>query len=200
MEARQQVHLIICEGSSEVAYLQELNRLLREHEIPLVYGHTSCDGGQYSTVVRKYRETKKHNPRTKIHICIDYDIYLRNNNNNWTSYTRKPASIPDFYFTHMNFEDFLSLHLENNLSDTWYHLCASNHHFTSPMHAETYTPLFTTNIFPDYKKGEIPFTLTAGHLSSLFNNLNKVENPFSCGFGILLQQHLRECNGQELLT
>ncbi|HKM06838.1 MAG TPA: hypothetical protein VJ869_07585 [Sphaerochaeta sp.] len=68
------------------------------------------------------------------------------------------------------------------------------------MHAETYTPLFTTNIFPDYKKGEIPFTLTAGHLSSLFNNLNKVENPFSCGFGILLQQHLRECNGQELLT
>ena len=64
MEIRQQeVHIIVCEGSSEVAYLQELNRLLREKEIPLVYIHKSCDGGQYSKVVRTYKKAKKESSK-----------------------------------------------------------------------------------------------------------------------------------------
>ncbi len=192
MEIRQQeVHIIICEGSSEVAYLQELNKLLREKEIPLVYIHKSCDGGQYSKVVRAYKKAKKDNPRTSIHICIDFDTYLRNDTNNWTSYQNKPKSIPEFLFTTMNFEDFISLHLEKELSDTWDHLCASNNHFSSPMHASIYTPLFAKNIIPGYKKGEFPFTLTTSHLSLLFKNLTNAENHFPCGFGLLLYQHLR---------
>ena len=112
MEARQQVHIIICEGTSEAVYLQELNRFLREEEIPLVYKPESCDGGQYSNVVRKYKKTRKNNPRSTIHICVDFDIYLRNDNSNWTSYETRPKDIPEFLFTTMNFEDFLSLHLD----------------------------------------------------------------------------------------
>lgn len=201
METRQQeVHIIICEGSSEVAYLQELNRLLRENEIPLVYIQKPCDGGQYSKVVRKYKEVRKENRRSPIHICIDYDTYLRNNSNNWTSYRNRPQGIPEFLFTTMNFEDFLSLHLDKTLSDSWHHLCSRNNHFSSPMHSETYTPLFTANIVPGYRKGEIPFSLSAGHLFLLFDNLNNPENPFPCGFGALLQQHLRALNRLDIST
>ncbi len=100
----------------------------------------------------------------------------------------------------MNFEDFLSLHVEKGLSDPWYHLCSTNYHFSTPMHAITYIPLFTANIFPSYRKGEMPFTLTASHLSLLFSNLDNPDNHFPCGFGLLLQKHIRGCSGGDPLT
>lgn len=141
--------------------------------------------------VKRFNCHFKRNPRSTIHICVDFDIYLRNDNDNWTSYETKPKGIPEFLFTNMNFEDYLSLHFEKGLSDTWYQLCSNNHHFSSPMHDITYTPLFTANILPGYKKGEMPFTLTASHLSLLFRNLNNTDNHFPCGFGLLLYQHLK---------
>lgn len=49
------------------------------------------------------------------------------------------------------------------------------------MHARTYVPLFTTHIIPNYKKGEMPFTLTVSHRSLLFSNLNNPENHYPCG-------------------
>ncbi|MDT4763191.1 hypothetical protein [Sphaerochaeta sp. PS] len=199
MEERQHVHMIICEGTSEAVYLQELNRFLREEEIPLVYIPISSNGGQYSKVVKTYKTARKNNPRTPIHICLDYDIYLRNNDGNWASYVNRPKSIPEFLFTHMNFEDFLTLHLEKELSEKWYCLCKSRQHFSSPMHADTYVPLFAENIIPFYTKGEMPFVLTIKHLKNLFSNLNGAHAAFPCGFAQLFQQHLKDLARADIL-
>ena len=48
--------IIVCEGASEKAYIQELNRYLEEEDIPLHFIPRPSNGGQFSPVVKKYRE------------------------------------------------------------------------------------------------------------------------------------------------
>jgi hypothetical protein len=63
---RNQNIIIVCEGASEKAYIQELTRYLEEEDIPLHFIPRPSNGGQYSPVVKKYREVRKENRTTKI--------------------------------------------------------------------------------------------------------------------------------------
>ena len=91
--------IIVCEGDSEVAYIQELNRLFREMEISATL-HPVCVGtGFFSNVVAVYRAVRRENPRTPIHIWVDWDVYARNKRQCLDAYFRKSRGIPAFCFS-----------------------------------------------------------------------------------------------------
>ena len=152
----------------------------------------SSDGGKYSQVIKKYKRIKKDNPRTEILIWIDYDIYERNDNKNGDHYRSKPRGIPDFHFSYFNFEDFLTLHMEENFLETWQRICTSNNHFLSPMHAIIYEPLFKENIIIGYEKGTMPFQITEEHLNRLWKNQDDSSILFHCDFAIFLKNLVNE--------
>lgn len=142
MYTRNQNIIIVCEGASEKAYIQELNRYLEEEDIPLHFIPRPSNGGQYSPVVKKYREVRKDNRTARILIWVDWDRYLRNDNADMDNYLKKPSDIPDFHFSYMNFEDFLSMHHEQSKMQKWWTSCVSRNHFTTPSHSNDYLPAF----------------------------------------------------------
>ncbi len=115
--------IIVCEGESEVAYIQELNRLFREMEISATL-HPVCVGsGFFSNVVAAYRNVRRANPRTNIQIWVDWDIYARNERQCMDAYSRKGKGIPSFCFSRQNFEDFLATHLAKDELARWLEVC-----------------------------------------------------------------------------
>ena len=111
--------IIVCEGESEVAYVQELNRLFREMEISSTL-HPVCVGtGFFSNVVAVYRTVRRNNPRTPVLVWVDWDVYARNERQCQDAYFRKGKGIPSFCFSRQNFEDFLATHLSEDKLARW---------------------------------------------------------------------------------
>lgn len=182
--------IIVCEGQSEVAYLQELNRLLTENHVGIIFIPKNAGGGQYGQISKRFRAEKKVNPRSSICIWADYDIYQRNDNGTMSAYNKKPKGIPDFYFNYQNFEDFLVLHLPHDTIHAWQSTCLGNNHFSLPLCAEEYMELLHLHNWPDYKKGEMPFSLSVKNLKRLFVNNNDKQILFSSDFASWLEKHL----------
>lgn len=176
--------LVVCEGKSEKAYLQELNRFLRENEIPLLFKVEVSEGGDYHFVDPCFRKCQKENKRMRIVIWVDRDIYRRNDRGNQDAYTKKPKGIPNFKFNIENFEDFLVMHLTDDRVDLWHTACSNNGHFTSPLHAREYGPLLQSAIFPTYKKGTLPenFVIDFRALQNLKNHNADTKIPFRSEF------------------
>jgi hypothetical protein len=187
MPQQHKTYLVVCEGPSETAYLQELNRFFRESQINILFVPKSSNGGKYSLVEKKYREIYKNNKKSQIMIWVDYDIYWRNDQENRESYAAKSSKIPDFLFSRMNFEDYLTLHLEDRELKKWIIQCESHKHFTNPMHSTVYEPLFKDSLFENYKKGDMPFSITQERLNRLFEKNNDPRVPISCDFATKLQ-------------
>lgn len=166
---------VVCEGDSEAAFLQEFNKYLQNKEIKLRFIISNVGTGHYNKVKKKYNEVRKKNRHAKfIAIWVDKDIYLRNEQGNFTKYSKK-GDIPDFRFTYMNYEDFLTLHYDKKLRK-WTEICNSKNHFRKPMHKKEYMPLFTKYIYPNYEKGSLPFDLNPENIKTLFKNNRKAEN------------------------
>ena len=88
--------VVICEGASENGYLQELNRFLREHKIPLAFAPNVIGSGVYKAAVNRYRDVRRENRHAEIVIWVDRDIYM---NSQKKLYENKPDAIPDFLFS-----------------------------------------------------------------------------------------------------
>jgi hypothetical protein len=174
--------IIVCEGASEKAYIQELNRYLEEEEIPLNFIPRPSNGGQYGPVVQKFKEVRKNNKTTRILIWVDWDRYQRNDNSDMDNYRKKPSDIPDFLFSHMNFEDFLSMQRDRSEMERWWTSCIGRDHFTTPSHSVEYMPAFTTFIGGSYSKGDMPIAIDCRSLSNLRTHENDASVPFKCGF------------------
>ncbi len=185
---------IVCEGPSEKAYISEVVKYFRDvegielHLIPKVVGT-----GHYSSVRDKYRgvfNSQRKIPNVKI--WVDKDIYLRNDRNNGNNYVKHHEDgLPDFLFSYMNGEDFLAMHDEG--FEKWESICHKNKHFHKPMHKDEYIPLIKENLFPDYKKGELPFDIDLERLKCLFRNQNKnhgKNDAIHCDFADFLKEVL----------
>ncbi|MCF0224647.1 MAG: hypothetical protein HUK20_10285 [Fibrobacter sp.] len=61
--ANNKVTIALCEGESEFAYIQELNRFLRENENGFVFVPRLIGSGHYSDIYAKYKEQRKSNPK-----------------------------------------------------------------------------------------------------------------------------------------
>ena len=174
--------IIVCEGPSERAYIQELNRYLEEEEIPLNFIPRPSNGGLYTLVQKKYREVRKNNRSTRIIIWVDWDRYQRNDNCDMDNYQSKPDDIPNFLFSYQNFEDFLSMHCNRSEMQKWWSSCVSRNHFTTPSHSKEYIPVFVTFIGGHYSKGELPITIDRQSLNNLKIHQRDTSIPFKCDF------------------
>jgi hypothetical protein len=169
--------IVVCEGRSEYVYLKRLQSFLDGQSagwcfplqlFPTEGGHTT--GGDYNHIVSNYKAQRKENPRAKIEIWVDYDLYLRNDRDNRNLYLNKPRGIPDFRFSFHNFEDFLMMHMEDAIIEKWRSLLEPKNHFRTPLHAVDYVPLFQ-QIIPKYEKGDLPSDfVTAESLNRLKRN------------------------------
>jgi len=161
--------IIVCEGHSEVAYIQQLNILLREIGVQAVLHPKLVGTGLYSFMMKKYREEKRKNRRTEISVWVDYDLYARNYNNCMTNYNKIKDKIW-VMFNRQNFEDFLALHLDDEKLKNWLNVCNAKNHFNNPMHSDMYVPLVQQHLFSDYKKGDLPLELTLEMIENLFRH------------------------------
>jgi len=180
--------IIVCEGHSEVAYIQELNRLLREIGARAVLLPKPVCTGFYKTVMNKYKAERKNNPRTEIGVWVDYDLYARNNSNCMTDYNKTKDKV-QFMFNRQNFEDFLALHLDDGKLKNWLNVCNAKKHFNVPMHSDVYEPLVQRHLFSNYKKGDLPFELTLAMVENLFRHHADSEIPLNSDFTRFLRNN-----------
>lgn len=102
--------IIVCEGLSERDYLTTLNRLLVRGDYTAFCKPITAGSGDFSTIRKCLIREKRNNLKTDIYVWVDEDLYFRNSQKSLTEYKNKTSNIPDFWFSRMNFEDFLSLH------------------------------------------------------------------------------------------
>ena len=98
------------------------------------------------------------------------------------NYQRKSSDIPDFLFSYMNFEDFLSMHLDRLEMQRWWASCVSRKHFTTPSHSNEYIPVFKTFIGGGYTKGDMPLAINYNLLKNLRTHQNDKSLPLKCDF------------------
>ena len=58
-------------------------------------------------------------------------------------------------YSYENFEDFLSMYLEQKLFEQWERICLEQNHFETPMSSAVYEPLIRT-IIKGYSKEKLP--------------------------------------------
>lgn len=133
-------------------------------------------------MVKKYREVRKDNRTARILIWVDWDRYLRNDNADMDNYRNKSNDIPDFLFSYMNFEDFLSMHLNRDKMEKWWISCNSRHHFDIPSHSKEYISAFRKWIGETYEKGEMPLPIDRQSLENLRTHQDDPSVPFKCDF------------------
>ena len=175
-----EVIIIICEGPSERAYLQQLNRTLREKECHVTFNARLSNGGDFNTVKTKFRQERKNNKKATIFVWVDFDLYLQND-----KYENRGKDIPDFLFSKMNFEDMLILHFEKEDIGKWIQICKKYNHFNKPLPADDYLPLFkkfySKEFGVEYNKGDLPFDLDEAKILNVFKNVHDKNIPFGSG-------------------
>ena len=188
MTAPKRPYIIICEGNSEYAYIQKLNRFLVENNYNFTLIAKIVGTGHYKSVQKKYLYEHKNNSKLPIKIWVDKDTYVRNDDGDKDNYARKLPKIPDFLFSTMNFEDFLALHTDKRTLENWFQICSRKRHHLSPMKETEYLPLVKEHLFSNYSKGDIPFEITSERLEQLFKQKDIKEYFFRCGFADFLEE------------
>jgi len=175
-----EIIILLCEGESECAYIQVLNRYLRENEYNFKFIPKLIGSGFYTDVHKKLQEERKNNPRTPIKILLDDDIYVRNEGKREQDNSSMLANSGYkgvFLFNTHNFEDFLMLHYDDDTLNLWLTKCSETNHRDFPMHSAQFIPL-VKDIFPDYEKGELLFSaIDQEKLDNLFRH-NEDESIF----------------------
>lgn len=180
-------YTVICEGISEYAYIQQLNRWLNDNDYSCVLLPKPAGSGHFTAVQRKYQSEKRANPKQDIIIWVDKDTYVRNDAKDRENYEHKSKKMPDFQFSVMNFEDFLVLHLDSYVLENWFQICSRHRHHIKPMTENIYLPLLCQHIFNNYVKGELPFDIDTNSLTKLLRN-NKGKHFFRSNFVDLLEE------------
>ncbi len=178
---------IICEGASEKAYIQKTNQHLREGELDILLIPKDAGGGSIKKITsclsQFFKDEKKI--RGEIWVWIDKDIYERDDlaaKQLQSTFEKKKSIKPILLFNTQNFEDFLSLHFDENLATEWMNICEQREHFTSPMRSKEHEPLFieflsNNTSLPRYKKGKNAI-FAAMDWGEAFSNLkNNSGNP-----------------------
>ncbi len=187
MTAFKSSYIIVCEGVSEYTYLQKLNRFLRANGYSFTFVSKVVGSGHFKEVQKKYRAERRNNHAFPIQIWVDKDTYIRNDAGDKKSYEQKNKTVPDFLFSCMNFEDFLTLHMERDVLEKWYRVCCKVNHHRVPLREKVYLPLLKKHVFPAYQKGDIPFDITLERLQCLFKHKDVPEYCFRCGFADFLE-------------
>lgn len=182
------VPVIVCEGPSEDNYLTELNKILVRNSFSAFCTPIPVYSGYFSSVVAKVKACRRQYRKAEIFVWADKDIYERNSQKCFDNYLKRGANIPRFWFSNMNFEDFLSLHYSDQEIIAFERILEKKNHFCQPLTEDSYLPCFKSNICPDYQKGDLPFVLDKIRLDIMFNNLGKYK--MDCDFAYWLKDQL----------
>lgn len=122
-------YLIVCEGESERAYVQGMQRFLDQQALPDGLFETPlrlispeqavAKGGSFAALRRQHARLRRSNRGVSIQIWADYALYHRNHQGCAVHYRNKPADLPGFLFSFHNFEDFLALHWDRDRLERW---------------------------------------------------------------------------------
>lgn len=165
---------IVCEGDSECSYIQQLNRILQRGPYgSAAFTPYSAGTGYFKNVKREFNRIIRTQRNCKVIAWVDRDIYIRNDKK--CNDNRIKDKVITFYFSTMNFEDFLMLHQNYELAKKWFDLVNSKDHWKDPLCEQQYLRLFK-KFFHNYKKGELPFEIQKEQLTNLF--FNTKENFF----------------------
>lgn len=171
-------YLIICEGDSEYAYVQELNRLLNERGCRAILTPCNAHGGGFASL-RQICRRKKTQRNGRTFILADRDIYERNDNGNRDSYESECRFMPPFMFQYWNFEDFLLMHFDSSVLGAWREEAYQCGHKAIPKSAGEFEKIYelfceqynkVLKFALPYEKGDMPFSLKESHLRDLFAN------------------------------
>lgn len=190
-------YYIVVEGKTEEQYFKRLNQLDEVKQSPLFFepypaGTCSCTAvcRKYNEVLRTHKVRKSSPGWNDVKmIVLDKDVF------SWRK--EKEENFPQdvLYFSVFNFEDFLIQHLESAPVVNWNNICIQQNHFNIPMEHKCYLT-HVKNIFPNYKKGTMPFDLEITHLQRLKENINRrcfnppeQKNDFCKWFVKLLTEH-----------
>lgn len=177
---------VICEGKSEFAYLQELNRYCREEEIGLIFNGEIASGGTphlLNTALRRIR--MRLQGRVRAYAMLDKDIYQR-----------QQAKVTDIakgitcMFNVWCFEDFLVLHASRDKVRLWDKMCRETGHYNTPLTGVTIENKLRHLVYPGYKKGFLPKSMRIDE-TSLQNLFTNNENPEICmhsDFAVFLKE------------
>lgn len=186
MNYTKKIILVVCEGFSEKAYLQELNRYLDQNDYPFIFVAKPIKNGHFKPAKIKYTDVKKDNPKSIIYIWVDKDTYIRNDERDGEQYANKPKTIPDFLFNYNNFEDFIVMHLPSEKVTEWQEICRKKKHFEKPLHARDYIPLYKNYVINGYEKACMPFPITEASLRQAISNQKNISISFKSDFLKLL--------------
>lgn len=164
-------YYFICEGKSEFAYIQLLNRFLHAESVPIYFKAYDAKGGKPNNIKLCFKHIKQHHRDAReVYAFLDLDIYFREDED--------ILALPDnviYLFNNWNFEDFLVLHYDGDIVSTWHSSCCTSGHAQTPEHSSAIVSRIRNDIFPGYTKGEFPdgFKIDWDAIHKLFKNNGK---------------------------
>ncbi|GHU21360.1 hypothetical protein FACS189472_13950 [Alphaproteobacteria bacterium] len=173
---------VVCEGRSESAYLNQINRFLKENSIKIIFSPVSTDGGHFNVIKKKLQELGYLKKKTayqnrELIIWVDKDVYERNEQKNKDKYEDFIQKYPllTFCFNRFSFEDFYILHFDAETVIKWYDLCRKKGHFNVPIESKVCENLIL-GIVSNYEKGDISSEfINKDSLKNLLENNKKYE-------------------------
>ncbi len=166
-------YIVICEGKSDRAYLLALQSLLDGtlcppegwEEAPVRFiprpEPSGVTTGYYDEVLPAYQKERRSNPKAKVMVWVDSDVYIwntpRKGKGNGDAYTeRDREKIPAFYFSYHKFEDYLAMHSGPAVFRKWKSSMIENGHLRiMPLSHKDYSPAYQ-KVFPHYSKSSLP--------------------------------------------
>ncbi len=164
----------VCEGESEEAYIQKLNRFLKDYGIrcSLKLIGEDMDGGDSYHALNQKRKSKCIPQQDERFFLIDSDKVQRKELDlrDIQSIDKQATILLNTY----NYEDYLALHLPPEQANEWLTVFTEAGHFQKPLHSHNYMPLYR-KVYPGYRKGSLPrdFDIAAG-LHNLKDNFEQM--------------------------
>jgi len=167
---------VLCEGQTEVVFINKLNRFLQNNHAFKVVLHPEIKGVSKKISTLKAKVVKHCKESFKdfdeVFVWVDYDVFKRdgiessevelaiNNISQGRGHNKKS---PTLLLNYMNGEDFLILFEEKDLINKWKKICTIKQHFDTPMTASQYTKPYT-QLIPNYCKGKVDATIDENSL------------------------------------
>lgn len=191
------IYHIVCEGSSEVAYLNELNKYMRAfglgenfHIKTYNLNGVFPDGiSSYKHVKKEYDKAVKNKERAdEIFVWLDNDVFKRGELLK-SKLQKKLNGFSGIKYNYENFEDFLVIHLPDKQVQDWHKICVDNNHFDIPMIGRNVRKLIKSIIF-DYSKGSLSqkIQINDESLTRLYENQKNSALKFGSDFIDVIKQ------------
>lgn len=146
-----------CEGRSEEAYIKAINNVLANYALKFRCLPWYAEGGQISKINQclKAKMKDKHIKPYNVYVVCDDDLRCRYPKKWDVKELLKKIDDSHILYNCHNFEDFLSLHFDEELSNQWFTIMTGKNHWSTPVCECTYLDEFK-KVCPGYDKGRLP--------------------------------------------